>query len=118
MDPVYHGVSAGGMSFLPHALREARSQSPADLIATSPYRVAAPLPALATSRFYPEPETVDEKRSTTIAYGGNTPWSSTGFYYTPRYPQSYRGSAATTVPFARRYPSRRFVPSYVPVRYS
>ena len=27
----------------------------------------------------------------TISYGGTSPWNSTGFAYTMRYPQSYRG---------------------------
>ena len=27
----------------------------------------------------------------TISYSGTSPWNSTGFAYTPRYPQSYRG---------------------------
>jgi len=119
-DPIYQTIppSTAGLSFMPHALREARSQSPFDhMRATTPLRVATTIPP--ASRYIPEPEsTLDHQRSTTIAYGGNTPWSSTGFYYTPRYPQSYRGTASTTVPFSRRYPVRRFIPSYVPVRYT
>merc|ERR1712198_607770 len=59
---------------------------------------------------------LSDQRSTTIAYGGSSPWNSTGFYYSPRYPQAYRGTASTT-PYARRYPAKRFVPSYVPLKY-
>lgn len=122
-DPFFEEATAG-LSFVPHALREARSRSPSpysyDYRATTPMRVAATIPS--SSRYVaPDPLAVDhhQQQSTTIAYGGNTPWNSTGFYYTPRYPQSYRGTASTTnLPYSRRYPARRFVPSYVPMRYN
>ena len=36
-------------------------------------------------------EVNDIPRTTTISYSSTTPWNSTGFYYSPRYPQSHRG---------------------------
>merc|ERR1712107_775031 len=57
-------------------------------------------------------------RNTTVAFEGTTPWNATGFHYSPRYPQSHRGTASTYNALGRRYPVRRFVPSYVPFRYS
>ena len=39
---------------------------------------------------------LSDQRSTTIAYGGSSPWNSTGFYYSPRYPQAYRGRSPFT----------------------
>ena len=32
-----------------------------------------------------------EPRNKTISFESTTPWNATGFYYTPRYPQSHRG---------------------------
>merc|ERR1719206_549765 len=106
--------------YVPTALREARSISPFEWVSSR-----SPITRVEFPSYSPP---VDQ-RSTTIAYSGNSPWNSTGFYYSPRYPQAYRGTAATTTPYARRYmekfdlfnwemyPARRFVPSYVPVKY-
>jgi len=59
------------------------------------------------------------QRTTTMSFTSTTPWDKTGFYYSPRYPQSHKGTASTySSSFSRRYPVRRFVPSYVPFRYS
>lgn len=30
-------------------------------------------------------------RSTTLTFSSSTPWNATGYYYYPRYPESYRG---------------------------
>ena len=30
-------------------------------------------------------------RNTSISYSSTSPWNSTGFYYSPRYPEAYRG---------------------------
>jgi len=94
--------------YTPTALREARSVSPFEFD-----WVSSPITRVEFPRLSPAPEL----RSSTTAYSGTTPWNSTGFYYSPRYPQAYRGTAATTVPYARRYPAKRFIPSYVPLRY-
>jgi len=32
-------------------------------------------------------------RTTSIGFHSSTPWNATGFYYSPRYPESYRGRA-------------------------
>ena len=37
-------------------------------------------------------EVQDIPKTTTISYSSSTPWNSTGFYYSPRYPQSHRGT--------------------------
>jgi len=95
--------------YVPTALREARGRS------MSPFEWVSSQSPITRVEFPSYPPA--EQRSTTISYGGNSPWNSTGFYYSPRYPQAYRGTAATTTPYARRYPSRRFVPSYVPIKY-
>ena len=40
----------------------------------------------------PPPLSVAESSQKTVSYSGTSPWNSTGFAYTPRYPQSYRGT--------------------------
>merc|ERR1719412_650116 len=51
------------------------------------------------------------QRTTTMSFTSTTPWDKTGFYYSPRYPQSHKGTASTySSSFSRRYPVRRFVP--------
>ena len=32
------------------------------------------------------------KRNTSVSFNSTTPWNATGFYYSPRYPQSHRGN--------------------------
>jgi len=109
LDPYNLRSNFESRSFLPSALEEAhrmsRESSPVYYRDGTPTRFASIPPAA-------------ESSYRTISYGGTSPWNSTGFAYTPRYPQSYRGTASTSVPYARRYPARRFVPSYVPIRYS
>lgn len=128
LDPYNLRSHVQGLSFLPSALEEAhrmsRETTPTFYKAGTPIRSFAntmsslsPLSATSGLRYGSIPPTA-ENHSTTISYGGTSAWNSTGFHYTPRYPQSYRGTASTTVPYARRYPARRFVPSYVPIRYS
>ena len=38
-----------------------------------------------------------EPRNKTISFESTTPWNATGFYYTPRYPQSHRGKKNTYI---------------------
>merc|ERR1711981_710111 len=42
-------------------------------------------------------------RTATMTFSSSSPWDSTGFYYSPRYPQSHRGTASTYSSFSRRY---------------
>ena len=51
------------------------------------------IPPAAESRYRTPPALTPANESSyrTISYGGTSPWNSTGFAYTPRYPQSYRG---------------------------
>lgn len=126
LEPYTLRSNVGALSFLPSALEEAhrsRESTPISYRAGTPLRSFANASSLPSSNVssglrYGSIPPSGEPRSTTIAYGGTTPWNSTGFHYSPRYPQSYRGTASTSVPYARRYPARRFVPSYVPIRYS
>lgn len=39
-------------------------------------------------------------RTTSIGFHSSTPWNATGFYYSPRYPESYRGTSSTLRPYA------------------
>lgn len=118
LDPYNLRSNVEKMSFLPSALEEAhrmsRESSPVYYRDGTPTRFHSIPPVAESSYRTPAPESSYR----TISYGGTSPWNSTGFAYTPRYPQSYRGTASTSVPYARRYPARRFVPSYVPIRYS
>jgi len=143
-DPYYSSMACSGLSYMPMALRASRSitpiRDPTPLREPSTSRYTAP-PAPARSERVKEAlkEVNDIPRTTTISYSSTTPWNSTGFYYSPRYPQSHRGTASTYYnnAYARRYfddfnyynphaykldyfryPVRRFVPSYVPFRYS
>lgn len=109
LDPYHLRSNVGSLSFLPSALEEAHRLSREST--PTFYRAGTPI------RYGSTPQSA-ETSNRTISYGGTTPWNSTGFHYSPRYPQSYRGTASTSVPYARRYPARRFVPSYVPIRYT
>merc|ERR1711899_480403 len=99
-DPYYSSDACSGLSFMPMALRDSRANTPAR--------------GLSTLRDTPAPA----PRTATVTFNASSPWDSTGFYYSPRYPQSHRGTASTYSSYSRRYPVRRFVPSYVPFRYS
>merc|ERR1712198_546211 len=70
--------------YVPTALREARGRS------MSPFEWVSSQSPITRVEFPSYPPA--EQRSTTISYGGNSPWNSTGFYYSPRYPQAYRHS--------------------------
>lgn len=119
-DPYYSAPVSASLSFMPMALRASRSNTPVP----SSYRdVSVPPVERSTARKYVQavPEVAPKTASMTLS--SSSPWDSTGFYYSPRYPQSHRGTASTyssySTPSApRRYPVRRFVPSYVPFRYS
>lgn len=119
-DPYYLRSNADSLSFLPSALQEAhrmsRESSPVYYRDGSPVRASSPFRYSSIPPLLPSSAADTDYR--TISYSGTSPWNSTGFAYTPRYPQSYRGTASTSVPYARRYPARRFVPSYVPIRYT
>jgi len=131
-DPYYTtGVSSSSV-FMPMALRESRSNTPLP----SSFRDASvpPVERITARKLISQaPEPAPKTASMTI--GSSSPWDSTGFYYSPRYPQSHRalptsltikrtttnpleGTASTYTSASRRYPVRRFVPSYVPFRYS
>jgi len=144
LDPYYLRSNAESRSFLPSALAEAhrmsRESTPVHYRDGSPVRGSSPFRYTSIPPVLPSSAADHDYR--TISYSGTSPWNSTGFAYTPRYPQSYRGTASTSVPYARRYsyddmylldppyhkyvpfymyyryPARRFVPSYVPIRYS
>merc|ERR1711994_593744 len=103
LDPYYLRSNAETRSFLPSALAEAhrmsRESTPvhyrdgSPVRATSPFRYGSIPPVL--------PSSAADSDYRTISYSGTSPWNSTGFAYTPRYPQSYRGTASTSVPYAR-----------------
>jgi len=164
LDPYYTSPATASLSFMPMALRAARTPSPfreespydRDLIrsvspfeferdlyrSVTPYRVSyredtpferesyrsVPPPPVRSVRPEPEvhirraPVLDTPKRNTSVSFNSTTPWNATGFYYSPRYPQSHRGTASTYNAIGRRftYPTkRRFVPSYpVPFRFS
>merc|ERR550539_1589171 len=40
-------------------------------------------------------------RTTSIGFHSSTPWNATGFYYSPRYPESYRGTSSTLRPYSQ-----------------
>jgi len=153
IDPYNLRSNAATRSFLPSALEEAHrmSRSPSPVY----YKEGTPSRDPYGYRYGsipPLPSSSNEHDYKTISYAGTSPWNSTGFAYTPRYPQSHRGTASTSVPYSRRYayddmyildppyhkfipfymyhrdvtnklsahryPARRFVPSYVPIRYT
>lgn len=122
LDPYYTSSACSGLSFMPMALRSSRANSP--YRSSSPIRESSPIRSVSPIRYDPQPiiDTPSPK-TTSIGYTSTSPWNSTGFYYSPRYPQSYRGTASTYTPYSspyptRRYPVRRFVPAYVPFRFS
>lgn len=130
LDPYYTSPATASLSFMPMALRAARTPSPFSEdtpFERESYRSVPPPPVRSVR---PEPEVhirrapvLDTpKRNTSVSFNSTTPWNATGFYYSPRYPQSHRGTASTYNAIGRRftYPTkRRFVPSYpVPFRFS
>jgi len=120
LDPYFTSPS---LNYMPMALRIARSPSP--YRETTPFEASferdlSRKPPVAPPRRKVETKRVEAPptRNTTVTFESTTPWNATGFYYSPRYPQSHRGTASTYNALGRRYPVRRFVPSYVPFRYS
>lgn len=119
LDPYSLRSNVATRSFLPSALEEAHRMSRESTPVY--YKEGTPTREPRGYRYAsipPLPSSSNEHDYRTISYAGTSPWNSTGFAYTPRYPQSYRGTASTSVPYSRRYPARRFVPSYVPIRYT
>lgn len=111
----YSAPVSASRQYEPMALRASRSNTPVPLS----YRdVSVPPVERSTARKYLQavPDVAPKTASMTLS--SSSPWDSTGFYYSPRYPQSHRGTASTYSSYSRRYPVRRFVPSYVPFRYS
>lgn len=112
-DPYYSAPAS--RQYEPMALRASRSNTP---VPSSYREFSVPPVERSTARKYVQavPEVAPKTASMTLS--SSSPWDSTGFYYSPRYPQSHRGTASTYSSYSRRYPVRRFVPSYVPFRYS
>jgi len=84
VDPYYSSPACSSLSFMPMALRSSRGTTP---VATSIRAPAREMP----------------QRTTTMSFTSTTPWDKTGFYYSPRYPQSHKGTASTYSTFSRRY---------------
>jgi len=132
LDPYYTSPATASLSFMPMALRAARTPSPfreespydRDLFrSVTPYRVSyredspferesyrsVPPPPVRSVRPEPEvhirraPVLDTPKRNTSVSFNSTTPWNATGFYYSPRYPQSHRGTASTYNAIGRRY---------------
>jgi len=137
-DPYYSTPVSASLSFMPMALRASRSNTP---VPSSYREFSVPPVERSTARSYVQAVPDVAPRTTSMTLSSTSPWDSTGFYYSPRYPQSHRGTASTYSSYSRRYfddfnyfnpyaygnpvrsdyfryPVRRFVPSYVPFRYS
>jgi len=116
-DPYYTSLPTSSLSFMPMALRASRSNTP--IRGESQFRdTSVPPVTRSTARKLLNEVPDVAPKTATMTFSSTSPWDSTGFYYSPRYPQSHRGTASTYSSFSRRYPVRRFVPSYVPFRYS
>jgi len=116
-DPYYTSLPTSSLSFMPMALRASRSNTPAREASQFRDTSVPPVTRSTARKLLNEVPDVAPKTAT-MTFSSTSPWDSTGFYYSPRYPQSHRGTASTYSSFSRRYPVRRFVPSYVPFRYS
>jgi len=137
-DPYYSAPVSTSRQYEPMALRASRSNTPVPL---SYREFSVPPVERSTARNYVQAVPEVAPKTTSMTLSSTSPWSSTGFYYSPRYPQSHRGTASTYSSYSRRYfddfnyfnpyaygnpvrsdyfryPVRRFVPSYVPFRYS
>jgi len=119
-DPYYSTPVSASLSFMPMALRASRSNTP---VPSSYREFSVPPVERSTARRYVQAVPDVAPKTTSMTLSSTSPWDSTGFYYSPRYPQSHRGTASTyssvgSRQYSRRYPVRRFVPSYVPFRYS
>jgi len=114
-DAYYSSIGTSGLSYMPMALRASRSitpiRDPTPLREPSTCRYTAPPPPSRSERVKEALNEVNDiPRTTTISYSSTTPWNSTGFYYSPRYPQSHRGTASTYYnnAYARRYYPNHF----------
>jgi len=137
-DPYYSAPVSTSRQYEPMALRASRSNTPVPL---SYREFSVPPVERSTARKYVQAVPEVAPKTTSMTLSSTSPWDSTGFYYSPRYPQSHRGTASTYSSYSRRYfddfnyfnpyaygnpvrsdyfryPVRRFVPSYVPFRYS
>jgi len=118
-DPYYSSDACSGLSFMPMALRASRANTPARATSILRETSVPPVPRTTARKLIQEVSApAPAPRTATLTFSSTSPWDSTGFYYSPRYPQSHRGTASTYSSYSRRYPVRRFVPSYVPFRYS
>jgi len=83
------------------------------------YNTDLPVKHRATSEVPQDPH----YRYLSIGTQNSTPWSTTGGYYYPRYPESYRGSSSTYSPYLGRYnyywesPSKYYRYSEHPFKY-
>jgi len=83
------------------------------------YNTDLPVKHRATSEVPQDPH----YRYLSIGTPNSTPWSTTGGYYYPRYPESYRGTASTYSPYLGRYnyywetPSKYYRYSEHPFKY-
>ncbi|TRY80400.1 hypothetical protein TCAL_04713 [Tigriopus californicus] len=74
----------------------------------TPYRTFRSTPPTSASRAATpnyRASTPPNMRTTSISYGSTSPWNATGFYYSPRYPEAYRGTSSSVSPYSysRRY---------------
>merc|ERR1712083_91972 len=102
-DPYYSAPVSASRLYEPMALRASRSNTPV----SSSYRdISVPPVERSTARKYVQavPDVAPKTASMTLS--SSSPWDSTGFYYSPRYPQSHRGTASTYSSYSRRYPVR------------
>merc|ERR1711997_1208807 len=102
-DPYYSSDACSGLSFMPMALRASRANTPARAPSTL-RETSVPPVARSTARKLIQEVPDVAPRTSTMTFSSSSPWDSTGFYYSPRYPQSHRGTASTYSSFSRRYP--------------
>jgi len=114
-----------------YARRESLMEHVDSLLARS--RLQDEVRAASVDRFV-DMDDLPTMRTSSIVCPSLSPWNTTGEYYYPRYPESWRGTAATIPPrrdyyywtnpgryyryrsyYPRyyHYPSRRYVPSYL-----
>lgn len=99
-DPYYSAPVSASRLYEPMALRASRSNTP---VPSSYREFSVPPVERSTARKYVQavPEVAPKTSSMTLS--STSPWDSTGFYYSPRYPQSHRGTASTYSSYSRRY---------------
>jgi len=101
-DPYYSSDACSGLSFMPMALRDSRANTPARGLSTLRDTSVPPV-TRTTARKLIEETPAPAPRTATVTFNASSPWDSTGFYYSPRYPQSHRGTASTYSSYSRRY---------------